>query len=345
MTNRERMECALRGGTPDRVPFTTYEWMFGPEDKDFNRLVERGLGVTRHYETCLRKMPDVTFEDSTFERDGHKWTRRVMRTPVGELEELYADNWRQEFYIKKPRDYKVIEFIARHTMLEPNYEGFNEQREQMGERGAMIVAAYRSPIQEIMVELVGIGNFCYHLADGVQELYSCHEAMMTRALETCRIIAAGPGEFVKLWENYSAEPFGSARFAEFHMPFYRNCGELLHAAGKRLMAHTDGKIARTKDELNRAGLDILESLTPPAEGDVPPELWRDVWPELAFWVNVPVSWYFDPPEKLAWRLDDLLDRVDSRRGLLLEISEDLPSNWRESLPVVLEVLERRSRTA
>jgi len=342
MTNRERILCALRGGTPDRVPFTTYEWMFSADDPELRPLVERGLGLTRHVNTCNRRTPEVRWEETTFSRDGRTWRRRVMKTPIGDLEELYIENWRQEFFIKKPADYKVLEFVARHTIQEPDYEGFRAQEEALGERGVMIVNGYRSPIQEIWVENVGLANFCCHLADGVEELHRCYEALSERLLETCRIIAAGPGEFVKLWENFTAEPFGAERFARFHAPIYRKCCDILHASGKRVMAHTDGRLARVRAELNATPLDALESLTPPSEGDVPPQEWRTAWPDKALWVNVPVSWYSDPPAKFAARLHDLLDRVGSPRGLLLEISEDLPANWRQSIPVVLQVLEERA---
>ena len=57
------------------------------------------------------------------------------------------------------------------------------------------------------------------------------------------------------------------------------------------------------------------------------------------WSNIPVSWYLDPPDKFAGRLRDLLSKVGSTRGLLLEISEDLPANWTESIPVALRTLE------
>lgn len=339
MTNRQRIVCALRGETPDRVPFTAYGWMWG-DRPTIAKLVERGLGLTHHYATYARRCPEASFEEETFDRDGHQWRRRVMKTPVGELEELYMGGWRQEFFVKKPEDYRVLEYVARHTVQEPDYEGFVEAEQQVGERGVAIVSAARSPIQDILVDHVGFENFCYHLADDVQELYSCYEALAERFVEMCQIIADGPGEFVKVWENFTAEAFGAERFKELHMPLYRRCSEILHGAGKRWMAHMDGRLARVQDLLPESGLDALESLTPPSEGDVPPERWRQVWPGLVLWVNVPVSWYGQPGDGLASRLRDLLERVDSRKGLLLEVSEDLPGNWAESIPVVLETLEQ-----
>ena len=339
MTNRERIAAALRGGKPDRVPFTAYEWMWKDEEK-VRELIKRGLGPTRHVETCRRLMPDVTFEEESFEREGRPWQRTLMRTPVGTLERLRKEGWVQQYFVREPRDYEVVEWVARHTELEPNYGAFLAEMEKLGDDGILIVSGHRTPIQEIMVELVGIKNFCYHLADEVEELHRCHEAMVERTFREFEVIAEGPGEFVKLWENFTDEPFGPERFLKFHMPVYERVSQMLHAKGKRLAAHTDGWLSRVAGLIPDTGIDILESLTPPSEGDVPPEQWRSLWPGTVYWSNIPVSWYLDPPAKLAERLQMLLEKIGETAGLVFEISEDLPRNWPESIPVVLDVLER-----
>jgi len=340
VTNRERIACALRGGRPDKIPLTAYEWMWGEENQEtVEHLIERGLGPTRHRETCHRKIEGITYEEQPFDRDAHHWVRTLMKTPVGTLENLRMDGWTQEYFVKEPKDYKVLEWIARNTELVADYDAFCEEEERFGDQGIMAVSAHRTPIQEIMVEKVGLENFCYHLADEVQQLYACHEAMVQVCRREYEIIAAGPGEFVKLWENFTAETFGPDRFREFHMPVYRAAAELMHAAGKRLMAHTDGLLGRVAHLMPETGLDILESLTPPSEGDVEPEQWRELWPDMVFWSNVPVSWYGEPPEKFADMLRNFLSRIGSCHGLVFEISEDLPRNWPESIAVALDVLD------
>jgi len=340
MTNRERVACALRGGRPDKVPFTAYEWMWGEQHADtVKRLIERGLSPTRHRDTCHRKVEGVSYEEQKFDRDGHAWVRTTMKTPAGSLEHLRMDGWTQEYFVKEPRDYRVIEWIARNTELSAAYDGFDEEQVKLGDQGVLIVSASRTPIQELMVERAGIQNFCYHLADEVEELYACHEAMVDLCLRQYEIIAKGPGEFVKLWENFTDDAFGPERFLRFHAPVYRRGAELMHAAGKRIMAHTDGTLRRVAHLMPQTGLDALESLTPPEEGDVPPERWGKLWPDMVFWSNVPVSWYGFPPKKFAARLRDLMGRIGRTHGLLLEISEDLPRNWPESIPVALDVLD------
>lgn len=338
MTNRERIVKALRGGTPDRVPLTAYEWMWD-DLEDIDHLIERGLSPTRHVETCQRSMPDVAFEEETYQEDGHQWRREYMRTPAGTLEKLSMDGWTQQYWVKEPSDYEVIEWAVRHSELDPNYAAFLREQEAMGDRGIVVVSAHRSPIQELMVDMVGLETFCYHLADEVEELFSCYDAMRERTEQELRIIADGPGEFVKLWENFTSEMFGPDRFRQFHLPVYERAAELFEPEGKRLMAHFDGLLARVQHLLPGSGVDILESITPPSEGDVPPDRWREIWPEMVFWCNVPVSWYGLSVPAFREKLEALLEDIGSTRGLLLEISEDLPRNWPESLPVVLEVLE------
>ncbi|MFP4029439.1 MAG: hypothetical protein ACLFWL_16760 [Candidatus Brocadiia bacterium] len=341
MNIRQRIATALRGEQPDRVPFTAYEWMWGDEEKA-DVLIERGLGPTRHVETCRRQVPELQVEEEVWEENGHNWSRRIMHTPAGELERISMDGWTQEYFVKDPEDYEVVEWIARNTHLEENFAAFLREQEAMADRGIVVVSAHRTPIQEIMVELTGIENFCYHLADELEELARAHEAMLDRTLREIEIVARGPGEFVKLWENFTDEPFGPDRFRKFHLPVYQKVASVLHEEGKILAAHTDGWLSRVKEIIPDTGIDVLESLTPPSEGDVPPEEWNEIWPETVYWSNIPVSWYLEPVPIFADRLRVLLDRIGTQRGLLFEISEDLPRNWTESVPVVLEVLEEYS---
>jgi EAL domain-containing protein (putative c-di-GMP-specific phosphodiesterase class I) len=72
---------------------------------------------------------------------------------------------------------------------------------------------------------------------------------------------------------------------------------------------------------------------------------RAAWPDKLFWANIGVSDYQLPPAQLKARVLELVAQA-TRDGakLAFEVSEDLPANWRESIPVVMEALkETRSQ--
>ena len=61
------------------------------------------------------------------------------------------------------------------------------------------------------------------------------------------------------------------------------------------------------------------------------------WPEKAFWGNVNVGLYREPPAVLQRSVREKVERA-GKRGLALEISEKMPENWREVIPVALRAL-------
>jgi hypothetical protein len=84
----------------------------------------------------------------------------------------------------------------------------------------------------------------------------------------------------------------------------------------------------------------IESLTEPPEGDLTLAQARAVLPGKVFWVNINVGLYSLPPADLRrWVRERAQAASPDGRGLVFEISEDLPPNWREMIPVVLEAFK------
>ena len=113
--------------------------------------------------------------------------------------------------------------------------------------------------------------------------------------------------------------------------------EILDKAGKRLMVHYDGALDVIKDQIAYAPFHIIESLTEPPEGDMMYNDCRDAWKNKAFWANINVDLYYQPKEKLQEAVIAKRERA-GKKAFAFELSEDLPTNWRESIPVVLETL-------
>lgn len=123
------------------------------------------------------------------------------------------------------------------------------------------------------------------------------------------------------------------------MPVYEEAFPILRAAGKRVFVHYDGALRVIADQIARAPFDGIESLTEPPEGDMTYDECRAMWPDKVFWANINVSCYALPPEQLTEAVLAKQQRA-GKRGLAFEISEDLPANWRETIPVVLRALEQ-----
>ncbi len=342
MSNRDELIAVLEGRKPSRIPLAIYEDFIRPLSGDpaWEPLLARGLTpISWPAGVHHRLEGDIERAVSREVWQGYPAERVTLRTPLGNITQLSVQGWVQEHWLKTPGDYRVMEYVVRHTRLEPAVDVYRRAEARFGDRGISLIYAGRSPMQVILVDYAGLERFSYHLAEGFPELTALAEALLDRLLETCRIIAAGPGRYVSLLENLTAEIWGPRRYAQYHLPVYERVLSILHKAGKKVYVHYDGKLACLKELVARTAIDGIESLTTAPEGDLSYAEARAAWPEKVFWANLNVSRYLLPSARLQAEVRGLACQgaPDGRR-FLFEISEDLPGNWRESIPVVLDAL-------
>ncbi len=147
--------------------------------------------------------------------------------------------------------------------------------------------------------------------------------------------------FVSLLENFTAESWGAARFRQYHLPVYAKLLPIFEKAGKRVFPHCDGQLACVAPLLADTGFAGIESLTEPPEGDLTLAQARAAFPDKVFWSNINVGVYSLPQGELRrWVRERVRVAAADGCGLVFEISEDRPPNWREAIPVVLEELRK-----
>jgi hypothetical protein len=349
MNARRNLVAVLEGGTPERTPLSIYDWNMGAttaadlaekmREDDWRRLFDLGLGVTSHCEIIEAVEHGV---ETAVERDGERQVIR-KRTPVGEVRRVMRGGWHEEEWVKEPRDYKVAQWIVEHTELRPRYERFAECEAVVGEHGVTVVTGsgnwlHRTPLMKINVDWAGTEQFCLDVAMEVPELFDLYGALKKQFLEEQRLIAAGPGRYVKWLENLTISMIGPERYRDYLVPVYREAFPILDAAGKRVMVHYDGALRVIAGQIAAAPFQMIESLTEPPEGDLLYDECRRVWPDKVFWANLNIGLYDRPADELAQAVRDRVQRA-GRRGLAFEISEDLPRNWKAAIPVILSTLE------
>ena len=274
MTTRERLATALNGDTPDRTPLSLYHWMVGEPRQDewgrsrplnvlelvahrrrgepWGRLFEQGLGVcqhcylTRQIEHGVKNTIDTKIEG---QRVYHIYRKE---TPVGTLQRVTANGWHYEDWIKTRQDYKVRHWIVEHTELVPTYEDFERANQLVGDYGVVVVTGSRTPAMSINLDWAGTQQFCLDVALEVPELFDLYEAQKKLFLEEVGLIAAGPGRFVKWFENLTIRMIGPRRYTDLLVSVYDETIPLLEAAGKRVMVHYDGELRIIADEIAQA---------------------------------------------------------------------------------------------
>jgi len=338
MTPRDNLIAALDGTQPAWIPYTVNQ-EFVTDDPVWETLFAAGLCPIPYVSTVREEMSEVERMIEPFTWQGRPGRRVTLQTPVGDISQVEIDGWVQEYYLKSPADYRVMAYIVRHTRLTLDSTRFETAEREVGNRGLTLVGVGRSPMQTILVDYAGLENFAYHLTEAFTEFYTLAEVLEEQLLERCRLTATGPGRYLSLLENFSAESWGAARFRRYHLPVYARMLSILQAAGKRVFPHCDGQLACVAEMLSDTEFAGIESLTEPPEGDMTLAQARAAMPGKILWVNINVGSYSLPPEQLRhWVHDRVQIAAPDGQRLAFEISEDLPTNWREAIPVVLAAL-------
>jgi hypothetical protein len=341
-TARADLTAALEGKTPERTPLSLYSWMMerpavqGLSD-DWQRLVDQGLALCHHCSTVRHLEHGV--ENSTEERKegSDTYTRYRKKTPVGTLQMIRRNGWHHEDWVKTPADYKIRQWIIEHTELQTCYEEFEKADAFAGDRGVAVICGSRTPAMDINLEWAGTEQFCIDVALEVPELFELFEAQKRLFIEESRLIAAGPGRYVKWFENLTIAMIGPQRYADLLVSVYNQTVPLLEASGKRVMVHYDGALAVIADLIAAAPFHMVESLTEPPEGDMLYDQCRRAWPDKVLWGNLNIELYYGPTDRLRAEVVAKRERA-GKRAFAFEISEDLPATWQTTIPVVLETL-------
>ncbi len=340
---RQRLEAALAGEPVERPAYAVYDWFVKNRPQvDWDWLFELGLGCVNHANVIRCEHPGFELVETTSEHDGRP--RRDVRivTDAGELHEWYLGEWRQEYFIKTPEDYRIMSRALEGVRIETDNTAYRESEAALGDRGVTLgqiqgLESGRSPLMTLQVDWVGLERFSLDLAVEQPDMMALLEQLTELKLEQIRQAARSEAAHIKLWENLSIETLGPAHYRRRLVPFYREALDLLRSAGKRLHVHYDGQLRVIGDQIAALDIDGIDSFTEPPEGDMTAAEARAAWPDKFLWLHPNLGWYRLPAAELAGEVRRLCREAGPSRYCLL-ISEEVPPCWRESVPVVLDAL-------
>jgi hypothetical protein len=339
---RERLEVFWSGEKPDKIPYTIYqnEWRHTSGDPAWKPMFEGGLGVTYHIGTVKEENKVLEVKTNSYRENGHEYMKRTLATPIGEIYSLSENGWTQKYLLETPEDYHIMTYITKNMSLSPNYDRFLKFQEEEPDYLVPLVAAGRTPFQTILVDYVGLENFAFHLYDYEDEIMELYEALESNFKKRAEIITAGPGRFVSVLENFTSETMGPERYKKFDVSIYEKYFPMIKSSGKIIGTHYDGKLKSCIKEIAKTPIDLIESLTPPPEGDMTLRECRSILPDKLFWSNINTGNYFLPKCELKELVYDLVEQASpDRKRLAFEVSEQYPDNWKESMPIILEALD------
>jgi hypothetical protein len=345
MTPNERILCSLRRQQPDQVPLTVYDWML-PRGRNERALRENGVGLVVRLPAHRVEHREVEILTRDYQEGGRRLARRTIRTPVGEVwQTLEPDaaygtsNWITEHFIKRPEDYRVMEFTYRDMVFRDNLEALREARRRLGSDGLVMVRIAKSPLQEMLYQMMGLERFAVDYHERRDLFDSLHQTMAARQGELYDLAADAPVEILQLGDNVSSTVVGRERYRRYLMPEYGKVSSRIAGSGKLLAVHMDGLVASLKEDIAESRLDIVEALTPPPMGDLSIREARASWPGKPLWINFTSSLHIASDDAIAAHTRELLDQAGTARGFAIGVTEDAPvAALERSLGVIAGVI-------
>ena len=329
MDNRERVLAAMNWQEPDRVPLTIYDWMIprGTSERELRRL---GLCIVTRLPAHRLEHRQVQFISREYWDKGRHMRRHTIETPVGQvsqirqLETAYGSSWVLEHYIKRPEDYRVMEFVQKDGIYTDNYQAIRQTQQLLGGDGLVVVRVEKGPIQKMLYEMMGMERYAIDLYERRELVDSLFDVMMSRYEELWDLGAKAPAEILQSSDNITSDVVGKKRYRRYCLPCYERYARQIEGTGKRLAVHMDGRLRSLMPEIAESPIDIIEAFTPSPVGDVSVAEARRAWPDKALWLNFTSSMHIASDEAIEAHTLQLIEEAGSKRGFAIGITEDVP---------------------
>ena len=357
MTLRERLLSVYAGETPDTVPFmldlshwfyqragapwdlsTSYEQ---PEHDLIDYHRRNGIGF---YVANLASFYTVAYADDVeamttkAARGGIPEITWRLSTPLGTIHRSRI--WEPKTYawaisrwgIETERDLKVFAYAMSTRTYEPRWDRYRAWVEAVGETGLVYISPGYSALGHLLHYWLGVEGTIFAAADWPQTLRETVDAVNANLLGLIDLLAQSPAEVVIMGDNFSSDVQPPAFFEEWAAPFYREAIHRLHAAGKWVAVHIDGKLRGALRMIRDTGADCGDALTPTPMGDLTPaECRAEAGPDLILSGGVsPDLWLPDvPKETFVTKVLEWLELRHQSPRLIANAGDQVPPGAEE----------------
>ncbi|MCE5257750.1 MAG: hypothetical protein LLG44_01640 [Chloroflexi bacterium] len=354
-TNRERILVASRGQSADRLPFFHY-WRHCQVGWAERQARNQGMGICWVRPPYAEVLHDVRVTEEYTILAGRPVVRRTYTTPLGSVTQAeyrepgtgqwhanrsWRDStpWLVEHPIKGPADYAVMRFIAEHTEYQADYFPIEQADDWLGGEGIVLDSLPHSPLQTLLISWIGSDDnrFFYHLADYPDLVDELYQALCKARLPLYELAARSPAQVAMHGDNVDGWLISPRLFERYLMPVYEAEAAALHARGKLLAVHMDGRLASLKHLIARTPIDILDGFHPIPMGDLALAEALSLWPDKCIWLGFPGAVYALGGQAVQrFALDLLREAAPGNHLAIIMSTENLVSN--ANLLALTEVL-------
>ncbi|MCD6359764.1 MAG: hypothetical protein J7M38_02795 [Armatimonadetes bacterium] len=293
MTGRERLLTTISHEEPDRVPISPRysAWMYAVHGAlsleqqmellphlDLTHIVGDGQPNYICSYPDEYNLPEVSVDQTWRDDRDCRIVERTFHTPAGDISDItrvppagreygVAPNpVKIEHLIKSAEDLDALRYIL--PEVTGNFGSYHDSEAIIGDRGLTMVCV-RSALDHHAGDARGMENLMVdyytdrELFDAVLEIF--HERTMT--ITKAALEAGVKAIFGSWYYNSLSSGWSPAIFEEVFVPQIREHVELTHSYGALYDYYDDGRLADSMEMIADAGVDVLETCTPPPVGD------------------------------------------------------------------------------
>ena len=356
MKSKQRLLAAIRGEAIDRIPwspFLAYYWEHLPLETQkigqFEYFRQMGADpLLRGFHTLYKRIyKDCEIEDKVIGRESF----RTFRTPVGTLTErsVRSDNGNTWFLVDHPvktaEDFKILQYIHEHLVIEPDMERFNADLEFYGDDALMLPLLgvhCKTAFQTLVEHWVGTVDLTYAIYDEPEVVEECLAVMQAKDEETVRISVDSNADGFIFWEDSSTTNISPAFFEKYTKPEIDRWGDLVHENGKLLIHHACGHLKDLLPLMGQSNIDAIESISPPPTGNVTLQEAAAILPEHIALIGglEPVRLLGGTVDNVRRDAEELLRDLSGRRFVLANSDSCPPGVAYEKFLAVTELVRQ-----
>lgn len=296
MTKRDQILAVYRGQVPGIVPYMLdlSHWFYHRNrmpwdlskayEKPEHDLIDfhRSKGVGFYMPNLasffsVKHRPDVQVETLKDEANGHPRITWRYKTPLGSIgrSRVWDDvtySWHIENWgVKTEQDLRVLAYALGSRTFAPDWRKYEAWRDYVGDLGVVYITTGYSGIGQLLNYWMGVEGTIYAIADWPATMRDVVDAINENNLAMIDCLAGSPAEVICMGDNFSSDIQPPGFFKEWSFSYYADAIRRLHAAGKFVAVHIDGRLRGAISMIRDAGADCADAVTPKPMGDLSPE--------------------------------------------------------------------------
>jgi hypothetical protein len=199
-----------------------------------------------------------------------------LTTPLGTIERKRI--WNEESYswaisqwgVHDENGLRILASALKTRTYSPLWDNYRSWNDYVGETGVVYALNGYSAIGQIMHYWMGVEGTIFAAEDWPHTLREVMDEINENNLLLIDLLALSPAEIICLGDNFSSDIQPPGFFNRWSRPFYVEAVRRLHAAGKFVAVHIDGRLRGALGMIRATGADCADAVTPAPFGDLTP---------------------------------------------------------------------------